>query len=280
MAYRLLKELGLDEAKTTQVNLIATSRYFKPVIVLTAPLTRENAELLKADWAFDKHGNPNPFDGAIKLPIDITDATVTFHSNVKDDLKVPVEKIGAISVYREEKTGMRIRIHVHLPDGEDRAVLHNTLDYFASMNKEPFSLRITPDQGTLFGGADAQKSGDTPIVGDDTADVKHFRIMNGRRPAIIGSTTVIKKLDGYIAGWEVKGLGLTNQPAGGEIPTENSPRFDKAGTALHWAASEVLSFVKNEIEPANAKEIKAVAETVDWCIEVAPALSKDEHATQ
>ncbi len=269
MGFRMLDVLTLAEAKNEHVMLVPTKKYFKPVLVLTAPLTVDTARLIGADWAFDSMGNPQSFEGSIKLTIELTRATVAVVGEVSGEVSVVSEVVKTFSVFRQEKTGVRLRLRVHLP--EDRAQLLELLDFMSNLNKEPFTVTVSPD--SLFTSVESEgapvRSGSTPIE-------HKMNITKGKKTLVVGKLTTQPTAGGFVAAWEIKAVALQGAPADGSAITEDSQVFGREPDALAWAGSEMMSCLKYTLKPDSLDEVKAVGQAVDWLVEKVPSLRKAE----
>ena len=267
MSFKLLKPLFLEEASTSSLSMIPTVKYFKPVIVISAPFGPEPAALLEADWAFDKFGNPHSFDGSLKLTIEVAGGIVQF-STGQGDYEIQCEKVASFSVYREQKTGMRCKLSCHMPDFPEREDLHKLLDYLASINKEKFSLRVESPQGSLL----------TEELAIDKEIPFQFAV--GRKVGLVGSLQIAKLEDGYVFGWECKAPGFKQIAGGGKALDKDSIRFPDAQGAINQAASECLRFAKEGLNAESKAEIEAAGKLVDQLVAAAPILHKGEAQSQ
>lgn len=266
MSFHLLDTLNLEEGKTGNVALVPTKQYFKPVIALNAPLTQDTAKLIGAAWAFDEFGNPQKFEGSIKLLIELDRAIVTLTGKASGDIRFLAETVKHFSVFVEEKTGMRLNLRVHLPENKEQ--LYELLDFLSKLNKDEFVIRVEPE--SLLAG--------TSEEAPQTAGAAEFpfRIEGSRnRPACIGSIKTMPTGGGFIASWEFKGIGMTGSPSGGQAANDDSSVFTSEASARDWAADELLSFVKYKLTPS-AKEVAWMAKMVDWILDLAPALRREE----
>lgn len=269
MSFRLLDAITLEEGKTGNVSLVPTEKYFKPVLVLNAPLTPQTAALIGASWAFDQFGNPQPFKGSISLTIEIPRAIITLRGEITGEIRLIGETVKHLSVYVQENSGLRVNMRIHLP--EDKAQLTEMLDFLSKLNKEKFTIQVEPESLLV---------GTQPDVPQTVNAVEHpFRIeLSKNKPAMIGSVKTFPTGGGFIGSWECKGIGLTGSPAGGQAANDDSPVFEKETGACEWAAGELMNFLKYKIAP-NAREVKAVAQLCDWVLELAPTLRKEPAAS-
>ncbi len=264
MSFKMLDVLSLSEATTENVSLVPTQKYFKPVLVITAPMNQDTSKLIGADWAFDQFGNPQNFEGTIKLNVELPRASLILAGKVSGSLKVVTEAVKHFSVFRQEKAGMRVKIRCHL--AEDKDQLASLLDFLSRLNKEAYSVEISPE--TLF------TAGSEAVPQTAGAVVHPFKIPMGRKTACEGNIMTMPTGGGYISAWEFKGVGLTLTPAGGRQANDASHVHHSEKMALESAAEELLSFVKFDLKP-DAKEVVPISLLCDWIFELAPALRKE-----
>jgi hypothetical protein len=144
----LLKPLVSKGATTESVDLVPTKKFFKPVIVITAPIEADNAELLGVRYLFDEKGNPRPFEGAHHLADELAAASVVFKSKSHGPVTIKTEKVAKLSLSRVEKKGMELKLRIHLP--EDKTKLFELLEFLSDLNKEGYTLTVTAAQRSLL----------------------------------------------------------------------------------------------------------------------------------
>jgi hypothetical protein len=145
---KLLLPLQLKTAKTEALNMVPTEKFFKPVLVLVAPLTKENADIIGCGYLYDPHGNPYHFQGTHRPEGELSGATIRLSA-----LEIKTEKVCKFSVFLDEDL-LHIRLRAHLPESEESTMVR-LFSVLASLNKTPFDLTVTDAQGTLvpkFGG--------------------------------------------------------------------------------------------------------------------------------
>lgn len=263
----LLKPLILEECTTVGLNLVPTKKFFKPVIIISSPLSRESAELLKVDHLFDRAGNPVHFEGSYKPGGELSGAEITFRSLHSGEVLVKTEKVAHVSCYLVEKKGLSVQFRAHLPDADDtKERLSELLDFLSQINKDKFTVQVNDRQGSLV---PIMATG--PLSTRD-AQTMDFSILIGKRTAIVGSVFV-KPLDShFISGWEAKGSGLKSQPAGGRALDADSLLHDTEAAALRAAVEGLLWWAKEDHHDGSPKEIRAIGDLVDWCMNTVPAL--------
>jgi len=267
-----MKPLDLEDAATADVNLVPTKKFFKPVIVITCPLSRDAAKALECDYLFDKAGNVHTFEGSHQLSGELSGPDLTFVSQISGSVTIKTEKVVHFSMSRIEKVGLQLRFRSHIPEDKEDELIE-LLRFLAKLNKEKFTVTIIPRQGALV---EVLTDG---TAKDATDTTEHpFRIHIGKRPAIIGSVWVKKDGDEYLGGWEVKCIGLKGSPADGKPIAHDSRKFPTEAEAFRLAVECVLWYAREIDHDGSPKEIRAVGDLVDWCIGQVPDLNKAEKA--
>lgn len=270
---KLMQPFTIEDVATGEVSLVPTKKFFKPVLVLVAPLTIEGAAVLECSYLFDPSGNPYPFEGSHKLSGAVSGAVLTFTSKISGSVEIATEKVVHFALSIAEKQGMELQFRAHLPESEEKLI--ELLHFLAKLNKEKFGVIVSPRQVSVF-----EIPGDA-AVDRSAAREWPFNILSGRSSAISGAVRVLEVEGLWIGGWECKAHGLKTPKAGGVQLTRDRPAFQAEAEALKWATEGLLDFVKMDLAGEGPKELKAVAELVDWCIATVPELSRaGEHVTQ
>jgi hypothetical protein len=270
---KLLMPLVLEETNTGQVALHPTKKFFKPVLALESPLPKETADVLGCAYLFDQAGNPVQFDGTHKPTLELSGALITFTSKVTGEVAFKTEKVVHFSCWREEKVGMRLGIKVHLPE-MDKEKLFELLTFLAQLNKDPYTAKIEDQQGSIIESIAKTTVVDAGPTESEDSHVHKFTIQVGRKQGLVGhvSTLRIEAEGKWISGWECKGPGFADPPAGGRaLQADGGIRYESEKDALE-AAVEALYWFTKDLEPSEKKEIKAVGDLVEWALEIAPAL--------
>lgn len=161
---RLLEPLMLIEASTTGVDLTPTKSFFKPVLVISAPVEKGNtADLLGIDYLFTENGKPYLFEGTHKLSGELPGAGLVLKSK-HHEMELDAEKVCHFAVSIEEKKALRVQVRIHLPEGRD--MLYKLLDFLADLNKDPFTVTITDRQASLLGKGKLEVTSDPLEMGD------------------------------------------------------------------------------------------------------------------
>lgn len=245
----LPKSLKLTGVRTEEVSFFPTSEFFKPVVAITASFDKSVAQVLQCDWVFDRSGNPNPFEGSVKLHGELSGPRLTFRMAEQNlGVGVTAALIGHLSIRKIEKIGLRLAFRVHLP--EQRESTDELLKTLAMFNKESYELTIDDSQPTLaFGGSD-----ETP-AGTDKYDIS---VQCGKGGFVFAEITFAERAkDNWVAGWQVKANGLKSQAAGGRLINDESDIFDSKAEAVDWAANEIFEFVAT-LEVSGKKEQDAI----------------------
>lgn len=270
----LQSPLVLTGAKTEGVDLTPTKRFFKPVLVIAAPLSIEDARTLDCDYLFDDGGNARPFEGTHKLAGELANAHITLHGEVSGDVTFKTEKIAHMGCFREEKTGMKLQMRAHLP--EDEAALIELLHFLSKLNKDGFTLTIAPGQRTLPG-----------VLGDDMPSPGPglFKFpqadLDGFYPVALAAKMPLKNknCEAYIAVMEVEdgewisswSVNWKKRDVGGNDLRTDSEIYPERPAALEAAARSAWTFLL-ALQPHAAKEIGDHEAAIAWAQTLSPRL--------
>jgi hypothetical protein len=263
--------LSLPGAATGEVTLVPTKKYFKPVVIVSAPLDLKAAQLLKCAYLFDPHGNPHNFVGSHKLEQEISGVILTFDDNGRK-VAIPCEKLASLSCYiagKQEHT-LRIRFSAHIPRDTEEQLL-DLLKFFSQTNKQNYDCIATAAQQNLFG-----NQGNGPFSLED-AEKLPFSAKIGRKPGLFADVYVLERNGVYISGWDLKAPGIGDKVAGRAMMPD-SPTFATRQLAIDSAAAEAFRVVKREFDPDGAAEVKAISELCDWLLSIASEGDDDEPA--
>lgn len=161
----LLKPMVLEKAKTEALNMVPTKEFFKPVLVLVAPLTYENAQLLRCDYLFDANKNPHQFEGTHRPEGELSGAFLQLGGLMVGK----TELVGRFGVFLEKKE-LQLRLRSHLLELKKEALV-DLFGFLSSLNKEGYSLTVTDTQGSLLadqlGGSAAKPAPAVYAIPDD-----------------------------------------------------------------------------------------------------------------
>jgi hypothetical protein len=275
----LLQPMTIDGVTTGQLNMVPTKEFFKPVLVLNAPLDTEDALLLGVDYLFDVHGNPRPFEGTHKLLGDLPFAEVTFAGKVTGAVTMRTEKLAHFACYIEEKKAMMLRFRLHFP--EDKTKLADLLEFLSTLNKEAFSVTLIPQQIGLPGvGGKYPEADEDGMYPDKSATTRPFSFRIGRHATgIKGFAATLELKDGFIGGWSCNASGLTDSEAdniAGRAFSSELTICPSENEALEHAVRELWEFATNILSrAAKAKnEMAALDLLLEWCSTTVPAIAK------
>jgi hypothetical protein len=273
---KLLKPLELQGCRTAALNMVPSKEYFKPVLIIDGPLTIEMAGILECSYLFDQHGNPHPFEGKHYPEGALPGAEVRLAGS-QAEIQFTSQKVAHLAVYREEKTGMRLQVRIHLP--EDDAKLHHMIDVLANLNKSTYTATIKDRQVSLFEG-DTEDGFPVPDSAGQYARGRAislpFKYRIGKHSAgLVGEIMVLEVRSGFIAGWNCVGHHLTactDVNASGQSLSTELPAFSSEKAAIESAATALLEFaakLEDQIAAAGgpANEAKAIAALKDWCFQ-------------
>lgn len=261
----------MSDARTEGLEMVPTKDFFKPVLVISSPITKEMAEVLNAAWVFDQHGNPQRFEGTLKLAEgELSGATLTLVGKVADPIEIRTEKIAHFSVFKiEDKLFMRIRAHL-----QDKGVegLVSIFQFLAGLNKGAYIAQITESQGTLPGTLVGKPKPDEngEYSEDEAARLNvHFKI--GRAQKGLKAEVLTLEVDGgWVYGWMCKGEGLRDASDevkfGGQTLNEDCPIVASENEAIEKAKKGLAIFAMALSRAASkADEKTAVEGLLTWC---------------
>jgi hypothetical protein len=275
---KLHKPLVLESAKTADVSLTPTKKFFKPVLVLDAPLTIEAAALLECAYLFDGAGNPHHFEGHHKLEGELSGALVDIKGQVTDPVSLKSEKVAHIACYRAEKKGMRVHLRIHLP--EDEAKLVELLHFLASLNKDGFTATVTDQQGTLIGVlVDDQQPRDDGTFRYPVPNAKgEYPIEAAAKQPFTNKSLDIRLYsilieEGlYLRGWMVNWKNKVAR----EVPLSQDAGagYADSQSAFRSAAIEAHRFLQGKVVPKGVKEVADHEAGQAWLQNIVPELAR------
>lgn len=271
---KLLTQLDLKDATTVDVSMTPTKRFFKPVVVFEAPITREAAAILESAHLFDGRGNPHPFDGRYTLHGELA-ADLVLQTKLGADIEIKTEKVARVAFFRQEKKGMFLSMRVHLPEGEDQllALLHK----LAELNKEGFRLTLRPHQKPLILVDDKAGPGDPsykhkeadPATGaydTDQATKRPFR-----QGPVSAEAYTLDVEGGFVSGWQLRARFKRGDVIAGEVPGKESQVWLSENDALSSALDGLWAAMRKEAGVASdSKEKKAWSALEAWIMDMHP----------
>lgn len=133
---------------------IATEDGLKSVMVLHAPIGRDQATALGMGFAYLENGTPRAFS-EIKSEEEIESLAVELPHGTSDSiLSIQPEKISGLRIAPVEELGLHLMMRVHVTDQH-----HDLLDFLKQRGKKDFVLTLRPNNLPLFGqdGQDGQE---------------------------------------------------------------------------------------------------------------------------
>jgi len=274
----LSRPLILEKSRTKDVSLTPTERFFKPVIVIGAPCSRADAELIGCEWLFDAQGNAHHFEGSVKATAELSTAAVTLRGvTVSTDFKA--EKIVHFRLARVEKVGLEVQMRIHLTEHspEDLVPL---LAFLSTLNKEEFVLEITSAQMQL---EPAKPVKDTISKRKPTRDADGMPVPmeSGEYDAnlatgvpfsnkhVVATVASLEVRGGYIAGWHFRVTGKVAR-ASGEPLSVKSEVYASESEAIEHAALAAHAFGLGILPDATGPTEASVRAAVEWLAERCP----------
>ena len=288
----LHEALHLNDAKTNGVDLIPTTNFFKPVIVLDAPISLSQAKLLGCEYMFTSEGESVSFQGSFQLVGEIQAAEVTLAGKSTKAVTFKTQKIAKFALFLEEKTGMRLRVRIHLVEDEKKLI--ELLHFLAKLNKDPFNVSIVDRQRSmneLIDGPNGAKGDRAPFVGTlrggdqpaaDPSGVFTSPVIDGDgvypldlatvRPHSAGQLQLKiyllevepdRWISTYLVEWRTQLQG-----GGGDLTPEQR-RYEAPAFAIAESARQMKAIVAklNPKTPADKKHVASGLDWLDQCIE-------------
>lgn len=275
----LLKPLELEETKTEDLSMVPTKGFFKPVLVMVAPLSKDNAALLKCEYLYDAAGNPQHFEGAHRLEGELSGAFIRLIGKTIAPVELKTEKVAHFSLFRLEKgRGMNVKMRAHLPEVGERELL-TLFRFLATLNKEGYTLHVMDAQPVLEGTLPTGKGKDDPehrwpepgeggFYDLKTAAKRPFR---NQKPKLIADIITLQVEDNqYVFGYTIEAYLKAGAYTFGVKPNvrdtvyASSPAAASAAARLLWQAQ--AGFV------AAPTETKAVQHLRDFLVDIEPQL--------
>lgn len=279
----LLRPLALEKASTAGLQMVPTKKFFKPVLVVNAPVDADTASIVHCEYLWGKSGTPIEFEGHHRPKGELAGAIVKLESSAMH-LELKSEKVAHFSFWREEKKGMRIDCRIHLPETEPDRLLE-LLTFLAELNKSEYTVTITDPQGSLLevvAGSGREDPGYQ--FAEPDAEGFYEKKRATQRPfaedKIKACVITLDVKDGYICGWYV----VVTFPKGqilqqGRDLVVTNPIFATKAEALERAASEALAYLTSDgVQAAMQakKDQKSVAAAKDFLFDIFPAMRPAE----
>lgn len=271
----LLLPLTLEEATTEMVNMVPTKEFFKPVLVITAPLDRSGAELLGCDYLFDPAGNPVKFDGTHKLQGELPGAAISLGGRLVDVYTAASEAVRHFACYVLEKKGLRVRVRIHLPElAEDN--LLRLLSFLTTLNKEAFTLTVTPAQKTLV---DMLVNTEQAATAEQKVELEasHLHYGDGNSK-LVAMVAIAETAGGFHYGWFGRWNG--KQKLEGKQELVRLQELQASEMAARDAALASLLKFAAEIMPKGRKEEEEIIGLRSWIFDLAPELTRWDSTKQ
>ena len=260
----------MEDAATEDLSLVPTKEFFKPVLVISAPITPEMAEILNIAWVFDSHGNPQRFEGAVKLAEgELSGPTLTLAGKVTAPVEIKTEKIAHFAVFKVEDA-LHLRMRAHLQDKGVEGIV-SLLEFLAALNKQPYTATVIEAQGSLLQMSGLPKPDENGMYDEKPAIVRSTSYRIGRAPHGIKARVLSLAIDGgYIGGWSCNAEAIKDAPDhakfGGVPLSDQSTVYASEEDAVSRAKLSLEKFVTAlQQDIANPQEKKAVEQLLEWC---------------
>jgi hypothetical protein len=279
LTMNLIRPLIMDDANTEDLSMVPTKEFFKPVLVMVAPLTPENAQLLKCEYLFDHAGNPHEFEGTHKLAGELSGALITLAGKVVEPAEFTTEKVAHLGIFRSEKKGMRVRMRAHLPEiGE--ADLIKLFRFLSTLNKQGYQLSVSDAQlgldlqGKGTGGRD-DPAHRWPVAGAGGAyslEKCSRSPFSVKKPKLIADVLTIQvEDDQFLGAWSCEAHFKTAAYNGGRIPNIRDVVYSSRQAAIAAAVRDLWEFHRSILVDGDA-EAKALEKLRDYALDLAPEL--------
>jgi len=247
----LLKPLALPDANTSDVSLVPTKKFFKMVLVIEAPCTPDQADLLGLGWLFDQASNPREFGGTVKAVGELPQAEITLAAKTIPALSIRTERVAHVSMARIEKHGMILTARIHLPELKAKKLVE-LLEFLSTINKESFELVITPAQRTIFeGGAFEKDENGLPLPNaEGMYDANLATLKPYDNKFVVATLATLEVPGGFIGGWNCRISGKLPKNEG-EALHRDRELFGAESLALEAAAKSAIAMVDRYLTEAD-----------------------------
>lgn len=202
---QLQKSLRLSKAVIEKVEITPVDEAQPTaVLVISAPLTKSNAEILGQDFLFAgdvaRGGRHTPDDGQktiegvrVELPTD----------GKGEPLVLNPIRIGSLSYANDDGEGLRVTMRIKLNPAKN-ANSHEgevlaAVAYAVEQNRAALAIVIRPDQRNLFDGPEAEAEDEAPPLKGEAAqahageeDAARQRLITGRKGGKLQPVAVTK----------------------------------------------------------------------------------------
>ena len=274
----LFRPLELAKASTERLEFVPTKKFFKPVLVITAPVTLEEGELLRCEYLWNDKGLPRDFDGSHKLTGELPGAKLSLCGESRSEV-IDTEKVAHFTLFRQD--GMRLRLRAHLPENEQ---LLELLSFLSELNKDGFKLVVRDAQVSLLGenaGGDSSGERQSPPERYPEPDLNGFfdpkdavaRPFSNKKLKCTIYTLETK--DGFLFGWSLNASAMKDAKTGGRDLNTSHATLPSESQAREHAVAEALAFITDENFHIEGKaEEKAVSDLKDYLFDIAPNLAR------
>ena len=254
--------LRFDEAKLTKFEHQPNEDGGKAILIVTAPLSRRNAEILDAAYLFVSDTVPR--ENAKLDGLEIEDADLEIGRSEKDPVLIRPERITSVKTVPVDDLGLEIHFRAHVV-GE---YMDTAYTLAKTMNKAVLNVVVRPIQGNIF--ADQQEAPEsyrpTPsdvvekaeVIAGQSGDVVQF--VGTKAAALI---RVQETPNGWRAGYDCS-LNF-RRLKGAKADLDQMIPFASEAMARGAAAAKIVEF-SHRI--CNAKgdpdEKKSAREMMEW----------------
>ncbi len=258
--------LELKTAETSEVRLVPTKAFFKPVLLIGSHLTKDDATIIGAHWVFDANGNPHNFDGSVKIAGDLAKAEVLIAG-----VQYITEAITGFVVSRDDKGRARLTFKIQFRDEEPVAPL---LEYLASINQNPFPVTVKDRQLSLVGSVVGREDPEwKPAEPDENGNFDHRRgtIRPFSHKLLSAAIIYIETAEGFRSGWSMISKFKESWEGGRVISTSSRAYASEneaceAGGRLIWENIE-------QLKPGGKAEAKAIEMLRAYLVDISPAIA-------
>lgn len=257
--------------------MFPTKKFWKPVLVVEAPIETDQAELIGALYLWDANGNPVDFEGTHKLHGELSGPEVTL-KGLTETMVTKAEKVGRFAIWRAEKKGMMLRVRIHFPE-TDEARLSELIRMLAQINKDGYDVMVCDEQLPLVPTAVRDDPNFVfPKPGLD--GLYDYNVCTKRPFNSKHITAVLEELEveeGFLCGWHLK---ITNKDGSEKVDqrflSDSTPVYKSQVEARERGVAELLH--PAEVFAKELGVVKELSKLQDYMYDLVPELAKKRAA--
>lgn len=270
----LYEPLNIDGTKIVSIPITPTKEGATIVIVLESLCTQAIADAIGLNLLYDGNGVLNSFQGTISPEGggQLSGAVIDFVTKTgKHNAQFKTQKISHFTVKKVENDAF-VSFRVHLAGADEKSVLADLQRLFR-INKAECQVTILDEQGSLFEKGDP----DTPNVADRVIPMAYSAEVGKSGSLKMRLLLAPEAQDRWFWGYDITWTGPRAPMNVGKIVNIDSNDFCVDRTAaVHAAARGCVEAFKEQTGEYDGAQLKASAAAMDWLLEQAPGLMKDQ----